>query len=151
MSTMFNQLEKLKYTLDDENNNINGQAWELLVKYFECRDNGIIDKLLQMNEEKEKKMRDETIFTTSRDKIPKLDFEIDNYDEWLYAIKTSIRRTTFYNYFEKKDIIIGKNYENELFDIMEDTIVEETKNQLQLDNVNKNPRKLIKEILRAKQ
>jgi len=149
--SMFNQIEKLKYTLVDENNNSNDPSMELLVKYFECRDNDMIDKLLQMNEEKEKKIRDETIFSARRDKIPKLDFEIDNYDDWFYAIKSSIRRTTFYQYFEKKDINIEKNYENELFDLMEDSISEETKNQLQFDNINKNPRKLLKEILRAKQ
>jgi hypothetical protein len=147
---MFNQVEKLKYTLENENNNINGTAWELLVKYFECRDNDMIEKLIQINEEKEKKIRDETIFSTRRDRIPKLDFEIDNYDEWFYAIKSSIRRTTFHQYFERNDIIIDKNYENELYDIIDDSISEEIKNKLQLNNINKNPKKLIKEILRVK-
>ncbi|ORX57197.1 hypothetical protein BCR36DRAFT_345170 [Piromyces finnis] len=146
MSSMFNQLEKLKYTLDNENNTLNGQALDLFVKYFECRDNDIIDKLLQMNEEKEKKMRNETIFHANRDKIPKLNFETDNFEEWLYVVKTCIRKTTYYNYFEKKDIIIEKNYENELYDIMEQSIEEETKKQIQLDLANKNPRKLLKEI-----
>ncbi|OUM63157.1 hypothetical protein PIROE2DRAFT_61459 [Piromyces sp. E2] len=147
MSSMFNQLEKLKYTLDNENNTLNGPTWDLLVKYFECRDNGIIDKLLQMNEEKERKMRDETIFHTNRDKIPKLNFESDNYEDWLYSVKACIRKTTYHDYFEKKDVIIEKNYENELYDIMESSIDEDTKKQLQLDLTNKNPRKLLKEIM----
>jgi len=151
MSTMFNQLEKLKYTLDNEKNNSNGQSLDLLVKYFECRDNDIIDKLLKMNEEKEKKMRDETIFNANQEKIPKLDFENDNFDDWFYAVKMCIRKTTFYNYFEKKDIVIEKNYENELYDIMENSIAEDTKDKLQFSNVNKNPRKLLKEIVRVKQ
>jgi len=145
----YNQIEKSKYSLDIENN-LNGPSWDLLIKYFECRDKGIIDKLLHINEEMEKRIRDETVFYANQDKIPKLNFEIDNYKEWLYAIKSCIRKTTYHNYFDKKNVCMGKNYENELYDIMIDSIEVETKKQLQLENVNNNPRKLIKEILRAK-
>jgi len=121
-----------------------------LIKYFECRDKGIIEKLLHINEEMEKKIRDESVFYANQDKIPKLSFEIDNYNEWFYAVKSCIRKTTYHNYFEKKDVNMSKNYESELYDIMEKSIEEGTKKYLQLEEVNKNPRKLIKEIVRAK-
>jgi len=147
----YNQIEKSKYSLDIENSSLNGPSLDLLIKYFECRDKGIIDKLLHINEEMERRRKDETIFYANQDKIPKLNFELDNYKEWLYAIKSCIRKTTYHNYFDKKDICMGKNYESELYDIMIDSIEEETKKQLQLENVNNNPRKLIKEILRTKQ